>query len=71
MNYYNTLDSLSGFSNVSETELMEIAGGVNWEAVANAALAVAVISSSIPGGQGVTIVCGCFAAGYYIGKAIK
>jgi len=63
--------SFSCFQSVSEEELLFVVGGVDWGAVANAALAVATISASIPGAQGVTIVCGCFAAGYYIGQALK
>ncbi len=62
---------MNGFSDVSVEELLYVTGGVDWGAVANAAASVAIVSSAIPGMQGVTIVCGCFAAGYYIGQAIK
>lgn len=62
---------MNNFAMITDEEMLNICGGVDWGAVANAAAAIAIVSSAIPGGQGVTIVCGCFATGYFIGQAIK
>jgi len=66
MNLYISNNKTNNFTNISDIELFDISGGVNWGSVANAALTVAAVSSVFPGCQGVTVVCGCFATVYYI-----
>lgn len=60
------------FREMSESEMLSVCGGIDWGSIANFATSAAIISAAlpIPGAQAVTIVCGAFAAGYYLGHGL-
>lgn len=59
------------FNELTYEESLLIDGGWDWDSFANFVGGVAVVSSAIPGGQAVTIICGAYVSGYYLGKAIS
>ena len=58
-----------------DDELMIIDGGINWGALADACANITIVSAVIaevfPPAAAVTILCGAFSAGYYLGQAFK
>lgn len=58
------------FCELTHDDAILITGGWSWDDFADFVGGVAVVSAAIPGGGAVTIVCGCYYAGYKLGKAI-
>lgn len=57
---------------LSDEEMMLVDGGIDWESVANFAWIVggACTTIPVPGARIATVLCSCFAGGYYLGKAL-
>lgn len=68
------MNNMNSLLVVTEDELLEITGGVDWDAVATLATDITIVSAVIaqgfPPAGIVTIVCGAYAAGYHLGQAI-
>jgi len=60
-----------GFVEMNEQEMMSVDGGIDWESVANFAWIAgsACATVPVPGARIASLLCNCFAGGYYLGKA--
>jgi len=61
----------SNFTELTYDDMLETIGGWDWDAFADFVGGVTVVSAAIPGAGAVTIIGGCFYAGYKLGRAIK
>lgn len=60
---------------LTEDELLSIEGGFDWGALADACANITIVSAVIaevfPPAAAVTIICGAYASGYYLGQSFK